>query len=41
MESEQERGQQKVDFQKAKYNVGNANKGGAAYNILNLNYEQN
>ena len=23
-----------------KYQVGNHNKGGAAYNILNLNYEQ-
>ena len=41
MEQENDRGQQKIDYQKDKYHVGNANKGGAAYNILNLNYEQN
>ena len=41
MEQENERTEQKINYQKDKYHVGNANKGGAAYNILNLNYEVN
>ena len=41
MEQENDRNEQKINYQKDKYHVGNANKGGAAYNILNLNYEQN
>jgi len=40
MEQEQERQSRRVETQKEKYQVGNANKGGAAYNILNLEYEQ-
>ena len=39
MEEEQERQEQKVKMQRAKYQVGNANKGGAAFNILNLQYD--
>lgn len=39
MEDEQERQSRRVQKMQEKYQVGNANKGGAAYNILNLNYD--
>ncbi len=40
MEEEQERQDQRVNAMRSKYQVGNANKGGAAFNILNLEYER-
>ena len=40
MEEENDRADQKINAQRAKYQVGNANKGGAAFNILNLEYEK-
>lgn len=40
MEDEQKRDVNRIEAQKQKYQVGNANKGGAAYNILNLNYDK-
>lgn len=40
MEDEQNREARKIGIQKMKYQVGNANKGGAAYNILNLSYDK-
>lgn len=40
MEEENERNLQKIDARRDKYNLGNANKGGAAFNILNLEYEK-
>ena len=39
MEEEQDREMQKIGAKKDKYLIGNANKGGAAYNILSLEYE--
>lgn len=39
MESEQDREALKTQKQREKYLVGNANKGGAAYNILTLDYD--
>ena len=39
MEDEQGREATKINNMKDKYMIGNANKGGAAYNILNLDYE--
>lgn len=39
MEEEQDREQTKVKKMSEKYGTGNANKGGAAYNILNLGYD--
>ena len=39
MEAEQDRENQRVEAQKEKYLVGNANKGGAAFNIINLAYD--
>ena len=39
MEDEQDRNTSKIEKMKSKYQVGNHNKGGAAYNILNLGYE--
>lgn len=40
MEEEQDRGVQRIAAMKDKYQIGNANKGGAAYNILSLDYEK-
>ena len=40
MEEEAQRNNHKIESMKNKYNVGNANKGGAAFNILNLEYDQ-
>jgi hypothetical protein len=40
MEEENERNNQKIDAMRGKYQIGNANKGGAAFNILNLEYER-
>ena len=39
MEEEQDRQGQRIEAMKNKYQIGNANKGGAAYNILNLGYD--
>jgi hypothetical protein len=39
MEEEQDRQGQRIAVMKDKYQIGNANKGGAAYNILNLDYD--
>ena len=40
MEEEQERQSRRIQKMTEKYQIGNANKGGAAYNIINLGYEQ-
>lgn len=40
MEDEQDRQDQRINAMKSKYQIGNANKGGAAFNILNLEYEK-
>jgi len=40
MEDEESRKSRRLDKMKEKYQIGNHNKGGAAYNILNLNYEE-
>lgn len=40
MEEEQGREQERIDKMKNKYQIGNANKGGAAYNIINQAYER-
>lgn len=40
MEEEQDRQEQRINAMKSKYQIGNANKGGAAFNILNLEYEK-
>lgn len=40
MEEENERNNMRINERKDKYNLGNANKGGAAFNILNLDYEK-
>jgi hypothetical protein len=40
METEQQREQEKIQIQRDRYLVGNANKGGAAFNIINLDYEK-
>jgi hypothetical protein len=40
MEEESQRQSRRIDKMSEKYHVGNHNKGGAAFNILNLNYEQ-
>jgi hypothetical protein len=40
MEEEQDREALKVQKMSDKYGTGNANKGGAAYNILNLGYDK-
>lgn len=40
MEEETERQNQKINAMKGKYQIGNANKGGAAFNILNLEYDK-
>ena len=40
MEEEQDRQVQKIGAMKDKFLIGNANKGGAAYNILSLDYEK-
>lgn len=40
MEEENERNDMRINERKDKYNLGNANKGGAAFNILNLDYEK-
>ena len=40
MEDEQARQSRRIEKMTEKYQVGNANKGGAAYNIINLGYEQ-
>ena len=40
MEEEQERDQDRIGKMKSKYQIGNANKGGAAYNIINQAYER-
>ncbi len=39
MEDEATRQSQRIEKMTEKYQVGNHNKGGAAYNILNLGYE--
>ena len=39
MEEENERQNNKIGIMKDKYQIGNANKGGAAFNIINLDYE--
>jgi hypothetical protein len=39
MEQEQERENQKVQMQRERYLVGNMSKGGAAFNIINLDYD--
>jgi len=39
MEDEQTRQSRRIEKMSEKYQVGNHNKGGAAYNILNLDYE--
>ena len=39
MEDESTRQSQRIDTMSQKYQTGNHNKGGAAYNILNLGYE--
>jgi hypothetical protein len=39
MENEADREHEKIEMQKQKYLVGNSNKGGAAYNILSLEYD--
>jgi hypothetical protein len=39
MEEEQDRQNHRINAMKDKYQIGNANKGGAAYNILSLDYE--
>lgn len=39
MEDEQHRQSRRIEKMADKYQIGNHNKGGAAYNILNLNYE--
>ena len=39
MEEENDRQQAKIANMKSKYQIGNANKGGAAFNIINLDYE--
>lgn len=40
MEEENERQSAKVQNMRSKYQIGNANKGGAAFNIINLDYER-
>ena len=40
MEDVQNRDQNKVNKMQEKYKLGHSNKGGAAYNIVNLGYEQ-
>jgi hypothetical protein len=40
METEQQREQEKIQIQRDRYLVGNANKGEAAFNIINLDYEK-
>ena len=40
MEEEAQRNNQKIETLKTKYPLANANKGGAAFNILNLEYDQ-
>lgn len=40
MEDENDRQQQKILKKRTKYQIGNANKGGAAFNIINLEYER-
>jgi hypothetical protein len=39
MEDEQTRQSRRIEKMTEKYQVGNHNKAGSAYNILNLNYE--
>ena len=39
MEEEQNRQQERVEKMQQKYGAGIGNKGGAAYNILNLGYD--
>jgi hypothetical protein len=39
MEEENKRQEEKMKFSQDHYGAGKRNKGGAAYNILNLNYE--
>ena len=39
MEEETERERNAINAKKNKYNLGNANKGGAAFNIISLDYE--
>ena len=41
MDEEKERQQTKIDSMNEKYLTGRRNKGGAAYNILSLQYETN
>jgi hypothetical protein len=40
MEDVQNREVQKVNAMQDKYKLGHSNKGGAAYNIVNLDYER-
>ena len=40
MEEEHGRQDHRIAQMKSKYQIGNANKGGAAFNILNLEYEK-
>lgn len=40
MEEENERQSAKIANMRSKYQIGNANKGGAAFNIINLDYER-
>lgn len=39
MEDQQQREAQYIEVRKNKYQIGNANKGGGAFNIINLNYD--
>ena len=40
MEEEGDRESARINKMRSKYQIGNANKGGAAFNILNLEYER-
>jgi len=40
MEEETEREKNSISTRRDKYNLGNGNKGGAAFNIISLDYER-
>ena len=40
MEEETQREQESLNTRRDKYSLGNANKGGAAFNIISLDYQQ-